>query len=405
MNEGDKRIRRFYIFRAVTSFSLWIPFWSLWAYKNLDSLFLLTVVDAVFWSTIILFQLPAGLLGDKFGRKAVLFTGEILFSVGVLAFGLSSSFDQYLISNVIWALGVCFLISGDTPFLYDTLLELDRGADFIRIMGTANAVMFMTSAAACVVGGFIVSVTDRIELTLIIASLVAITGTFTVVFLREPKVDRRFQQSYRAQLGTGVKQVLKSKPIMVLILFQIVLELGIYVMMIFRSVYMNVQLRLSFLEIGLFFASFAIVGGLFTRLAGTIEGWLKEKRALLFMFVTMIFSFAVVFLVRSSVAVSTQYLMYIITGLQAPIINGYINRLVDSSHRSTIMGIASMMFTIMVVIVEVSIGWIASIWGLEESLLILALAVTPVGILLLYFWNKEVDKFMRKPVKLSAPQE
>lgn len=406
MDEGTRRIRKFYFFRALTSFCLWIPFWTLWVYKNLESLFLLTVVDAAFWTTMIVFQVPAGLLGDKYGRKVVLFTGEALFAIGVLAFGLSSEFFEYLVSNVIWALGVCFIVSGDTPFVYDTLLELDRGSEFTKVMGTANAVMFLMNAVACLVGGIIITVTGRVELTLIIASLIALVGSFTVFFLKEPKVPRAFTRTFREQLGTGVKQVLKSRAIMILIFFQIILQLGIYVMAVFRSVYMNVNLDLNYLQIGAFFATFAIVGGVVTLRASRIEARLKEKGSLAFMLVALISSFAIVFIVRSPVAVLTQYLVYMIAGLQAPVINAYIHRLVDSSHRSTIIAIASMLFTLLIVVAEVMTGWIESLWGLEESLLVLALAIAPVGFILLVLWNKEVDRFARHARdRPSGPQD
>ncbi|MEW5747369.1 MAG: MFS transporter [Candidatus Thermoplasmatota archaeon] len=395
MAKGDARIRRFYFFRALTSFSLWIPFWTLWVYKNLESLFLLTAVDAAFWATMVLVQVPAGLLGDKYGRKVVLFVGEALFAVGVLTFGLSTEFWEYFVSNIIWALGACFIVSGDTPFVYDTLLELDRGRDFTKVMGTANAVMFLMNAVACITGGIIVTATGRVELTLIIASLIGLTGSFTIAFLREPRVPRTFMKSYRQQLGTGVKQVVKSRAIMILILFQIVLQLGTYVMAVFRSVYMNDVLRLDYLEVGLFFGAFAIVGGIVTLRASRIEALLKEKGSLLFMLVALVSSFAVVFLVRSPAAVLTQFLVYMVVGLQSPVINGYIHRLVDSSHRSTIIAIASMLFTLLVVVVEIGTGWIAELWGLEESVLVLACCVAPIGAVLLILWNREVDKFSR----------
>ncbi len=395
MDEGDRRIRRFYFFRALTSFSLWIPFWTLWVYKNLDSLFLLTVVDVAFWVTMIMFQVPAGLLGDKYGRKTVLFVGEALFAVGVLGFGLSTGFPEYLISNVIWALGACFIVSGDSPFVYDTLLELDRGSEFTKVMGTANAVMYLMNAVACAVGGIIIMMTDEVQLTLIIASVIGLMGSFTVIGLREPKVSRDSKRSFRTQLNMGFKQVVKSRAIMILIFFQITLQLGIYVMAVFRSVYMNEKLELDYLQIGLFFASFAIVGGIVTSRASWIEARLKEKGSLVFMLMTVTISFCIVFLLRSPVAVATQYMMYMIAGLQAPVIGGYIHRLVGSSHRSTVMAIASMMFTVAVVVVEVMTGWIASLWGLEESLLVLALAIAPVGTLLLVLWSKEVNKFAR----------
>jgi hypothetical protein len=120
------------------------------------------------------------------------------------------------------------------------------------------------------------------------------------------------------------------------------------------------------------------------------------------MLVALVSSFAIVFLVRSPVAVMTQFLVYTVVGLQSPVINGYIHRLVDSSHRSTIIAIASMLFTLLVVVVELATGWIATAWGLEESLLVLACAVAPVGALLLFLWSKEVDKFARSDYDPAA---
>ncbi|OGS56545.1 MAG: hypothetical protein A3K60_06805 [Euryarchaeota archaeon RBG_19FT_COMBO_56_21] len=395
---GDDRIRRFYIFRAVTAFSLWIPFWTLWLYGNVMSMFLLTLVDAAFWITMIVFQIPTGLIGDKYGRKTVLFLGEVLFAVGVLMFGLSTEFWQYLASNMVWALGVCFIVSGDTPFLYDTLLELKRSGEFITIMSKAYAVMFVMNAAACIVGGFIVTTTDRLDLTLIFAAFVGLAGSFTVMILKEPKVDRRHMDSFRRQLRAGLKMVLFSRPILVLIFFQVVIEIAIYVMAVFRAVYMNVDLGLGYLEIGLFYGSFSVVTGIVMIRAGKIESALGEKYSLVFLFMAVLFSFTIVFVVTSPAAIIVQYLMYTVSGLLGPITNGYINKRVASSqHRSTVIAIGTFIFTAVLTVVEISSGWAATKWGTPQTMLLLGIALSPVGILLLWAWFRQVDKATQRP--------
>jgi MFS family permease len=393
MATGDSRIRSFYVFRALTSFSLWLPFWTLWVYQNLaHHVFLVTVVDSAFWITMIFFQIPAGLIGDRYGRRVVLFVGEALYAVGVLAFGLSTEFAGYLFSNIVWALGVCFIVSGDTPFVYDTLLELRKPEKFMRVMGNATAIMLFMNAIACVIGGIIVQETNRKDLTLIIASVIGLIGSFTALALKEPKVDRREIGSYRAQLRAGIKRVFFSRPVLILILFQILIQVAVYVMAVFRSIYMSTVLMLNFLEIGIFFASFSIVGGILTREASRIEGWLGEKRSLSVMFAMVFFSFIVVFIVKSPVAIVMQYLIYAVSDMQGPIIGGYINKRVESLHRSTVMAIASMIFTGVLTVVEIGSGKIADIWGLQTSLLVLAIGIAPVGILLMLLWNKEVDQ-------------
>jgi hypothetical protein len=182
----------------------------------------------------------------------------------------------------------------------------------------------------------------------------------------------------------------------VLIFFQVVIEIAIYVMAVFRAVYMNVDLGLDYLEIGLFYGSFSVVTGIVMFRAGKIETALGEKYSLVFIFMAVLFSFTIVFVVTSPAAIIVQYLMYTVSGLLAPITNGYINKRVASSqHRSTVMAIGMFIFTAVLTVVEVSSGWAASQWGTPQTMLILGIALTPVGILLLWAWFKEVNKANR----------
>ncbi len=393
MAPGDDRIRRYYLFRAVTSFSLWMPFWTLWINKNVENLFLLTVVDTAFWVTMIVFQLPAGLLGDKYGRKVVLFVGEVIYAVGILAFGLSSEFWALLASNMVWALGVCFVVSGDTPFLYDTLVEVKRQGEFISISAKAFGVIAIMQGVACTVAGVLVQVVapGRFDLTLVIAAIIGLCGCGTVVLLKEPKVERSQLHSYAKQLREGLRHVINSRAIMVLIMFQIVVEIATYVMAVFRSVYMNTTLNLDFLQIGILFSMFILFGGFVSFQAGKFEQRFGEKRSLFLLLVAIVGSFLLVFLISSPIVIGVQFLVYFVSYLQSPIISGYINKRVDSQHRSTVVATATFLFTVFLVLIELPAGWLATEYGMQATLLVLALGATPVGLFLLRLWNREVD--------------
>jgi len=393
MAAGDDRIRRYYIFRVVTSFSLWLPFWILWVYENFENMLIVTVIDTAFWASMILFQIPTGLIGDKYGRKTVLFIGEVTYVAGIFLFGMSDGFFQFLGSNIVWAIGVCFIVSGDTPFLYDTLVELKREKEFITIMSRCNALMYAMNAAACVVGGLIVDATGRLNLTLMIAAGIGLLGSTTVMLLREPYVDRGKVGSYQGQLKVGMKLVFGSGAILILVLFQVIIEIAVYVMAVFRPVYMSSDLNLTYLDIGLFYASFSIVNGVVLSQAGRIETYLGEKMSLMVLYGSTLVSFMVVFFIVSPIAMVAQYLMYAVSGLLAPITNGYINkRVMSSQHRSTVIAIATFLFTLLLATVEIPAGYFAQESGLRLTLLLLAIVVAPIGAYLLHRWFKEVDR-------------
>ena len=402
MAVGDDRIRGYYVFKAITSFALWMPFWTLWAYINLDDFFLLTLVDVGFWTTMIVFQVPAGLLGDRYGRKTVLFVGEVFASIGVLCFGLSHDVLGLFGANIIWAFGICFVVSGDTPFVYDTLIELGRAKEFIGVMARGYAVVAIANAVACVTGGVLIQwiFPGEVELTLIFAAVIALFGSLTILLLKEPKVPRTQLTSYVKHFRDGWKKVMSTRAIVILIVFQIVVEIAIYIMAVFRSVYMNAEppngLDLNFFEIGVFIAAFATVGGIIGTQAGKIEARLGEKTSLLFLLLTVIGSFGVVFLVASPIAIIVQFPIYIVSYLQQPIIGGYINKRVDSTHRSTVMAIASLIFTAVLTAVELPSGWLAEELGMRATMAILAVSIAPVGLYLLLLWSREVDSSKKR---------
>jgi MFS family permease len=185
----------------------------------------------------------------------------------------------------------------------------------------------------------------------------------------------------------------------VLIAFQIIIEIALYVMAVFRSVYMNDDLDLTYFWIGLFIGSFTIAGGLVASQAGKIERTLGEKRSLLFLLMAVVGSFVVVFIVKSAWAIVVQYMIYAVSFLVSPITNGYINKRVDSEHRSTVVSIATLLFTVVLAPVEIGFGFVATEMGTRESLLILALAVAPIGLLLLRLWNREIDSAQQRTAK------
>jgi MFS family permease len=196
--------------------------------------------------------------------------------------------------------------------------------------------------------------------------------------------------------------VKKSRAIIVLIAFQIIVEIALYVMAVFRSVYMNDDLSLDYFYIGLFIGAFTIVGGVVATQAGKIEQRLGEKSSLLFILLSIVGSFGVVFLVKSPEAIVIQFVIYSVSILVGTITSGYINQRVDSQHRSTVVSIGTLLFTVVLAPVEIGFGFLATAWGTRESLLILALSILPIGFYLLTIWNKEVDISRKKTNKLRV---
>lgn len=62
------------------------------------------------------FVYPSGLLVDRFGRKAIIVPSTILSSLGMILFGMSTTFEFYLLASIAWS--TASGISGATPAAY-----------------------------------------------------------------------------------------------------------------------------------------------------------------------------------------------------------------------------------------------------------------------------------------------
>jgi len=405
------RIRDFYIFRAVTSFSMWIPFWVLWLRENEFSYFEITLVDVGFWVTMIVLQIPAGLLSDRFGRKWMLLAGEFVYAAGLIAFGLSTSFVAFLIANVIWSVGATLITSADTPFLYDLLLELGREDAFTGIMGRAATITLMGNAAASLVGGYVAS-HFGIQWTLIVAGGIGGMGALTGLRFREPRVGRHVAEHYVAQLREGVRLVLVRRALFLLIAFELVLEVGVYVMAVFRQIYVEELIapfvadapELRYVLLGAVFAAFLIFSGFAARNAETFERRLGERRSLAALFAAAFLVYLVIFLLDHPSAIITQFIMYGILGLQSPIIYGYVNRRVGAGQRATILALANLTLVIGILGVEPIAGFLADAVGLRGSLLILGLASAVPAVVVLWAWTRNLDREAAEAAKAPAPR-
>src|SRR5918997_454660 len=96
--------RRYYVYRAIVSLSLWAPVWVLYLQRRRGlSLAEVTVLDAVFWAGIALSEIPTGAVADTFGRKTSMALGTALSAGAMLVFGLASTYELLLVSYMLWA--------------------------------------------------------------------------------------------------------------------------------------------------------------------------------------------------------------------------------------------------------------------------------------------------------------
>lgn len=363
MEDLRARVRRFYAYQAASSFAIWIPFWALWIRGNLGSDFEFTLVDVAFWIGLLVFQLPVGMLADRYGRKRTIILSELFRSAGILGYGLATTFPGYVIANVVWSLGAAFSI-GTSSYLYESLMEARQESEFPRYIGRNTMIQLLSNAAGAFVGGLFVQAVQDLRLTLLAGSalnLIAIAVALTFV---EPRVERTTEPTYSEQIRQGLRIVRRREGVALLIGLEVFLGVTLYAMAIFRPLYLRF-LGLSNADIALSISGFLVVAALCSAFAGSISRILGEfgTIALMVSLASAAF-FGLYVLGQFPGAVLLQVPIYIVWSLQPALVTAFLNRRLEPGQRATVLSMGAFAYTLGIVIVEPLAGFLTTTTGL-----------------------------------------
>jgi len=382
------------LFIGFWSFELWQPFWTLWLLVH-SSYFEATLVDIVFWVVSLAVAMPAGALADRFGRKGAMLAGIVLWNVGVVGFGLSTALPQFALANAAWALGASFLFSSGPAYVYDTLVEAGRENEYPERMSRIAALGFASSAAGSVVGGLVVTATASFQAPLLLSLISGAAAAATVLTFVEPRVPRALGARLAAQIREGLRTTRHNRQLMLLILFQVLIGIVLYVLMFFRAPFLEDLLAGNYLFMGALFGSYFLVAAISSRLVGRILQRLGEAGALAVTFVLVFPPFALFYAVAVGtfspgtailLGILAQVPSYVIWGLETPVVTTIINRRVLASERATVLSVSIFFATASLAVVEPVVGYLATDLGLGLGLTVLAtVAAVPSALVLISY--------------------
>jgi MFS family permease len=163
------------------------------------------VMAAVYSAVVPLFEVPSGLLADRWSRRGVLVLAAVAAAVSVAVGGLSANVPVYLVSAAF--LGLFFALQSGTveSIVYDTLVEeTGDSAGFEAKIGGIRLLESGALVASAVVGGVIAEVASlRATYFLTLPPLI---GACLVLFLfHEPRLHKALDAEQPGSLGDQVR--------------------------------------------------------------------------------------------------------------------------------------------------------------------------------------------------------
>lgn len=180
--------------------------------------FQLVILGTILESTVLLCEIPTGVLADTVSRKLSMVIGVMVSGIGFTILGLSPTFEAAVVSQVMWGLGYTFVSGADVAWITDEI-----GEDAARPLYLRSSQVWLGAAVAGIATATFLAATSDLGRPLLVAGLLYFgIAAFLVVFQKEHKFKRPARgESDRPRMRDTFKAALRLRrrhPILLLIL-------------------------------------------------------------------------------------------------------------------------------------------------------------------------------------------
>lgn len=358
--------------------------------------FQLVLVGTTLELTSFIFEIPTGIVADRYSRKFSVIIGLFLVSIAFIIEGFFPLFIAILISQFILGLGDTFTSGADEAWIAD---ELNEGELELVLLKGAQTGQFLS------IIGIIISASlglIAINLPFLVSGvLFAILAVFLIFFMKESyknKIESTNSFKHMVNSIRLVKNNIKQKPVLIFMVW-ITLFYGLYsegpdrlytmhLLKDINRINLNPFLSISiFVNLIALFLSILAVEYIKRQLKNTKK---LKKVWLLFiinilMFITLLlFSLSGQFYISASLYIS----FYIVRRINQPVYRAWINQYIEPNIRATVLSTYGQLDSLGQIIGGPIIGYIALKTNTSIGLLVSALIFAPVLIIYLYFIKK-----------------
>ncbi|MFS0784575.1 MFS transporter [Bacillus sp. 1P06AnD] len=114
--------------------------------------FQLVLVGSVLELTVLLFELPTGIMADRISRKKSIIIGYSLIGCGFIMEGAVPEFTAVLVSQFLWGIGYTFTSGATQAWLADEIGSDKASAVFVKGARKENAAKFLAIPASILFG-------------------------------------------------------------------------------------------------------------------------------------------------------------------------------------------------------------------------------------------------------------
>ncbi len=334
-----------------------VPFYLHRIGLNYTEMFLL---ETVFGVSMILFEIPTGVVADKFGRKISLFWGAVFFGGAFFFFGIFTSYYSLVILEIICAFGMTMLSGADRALLYETLKSSGEEQHAAKTMARYDAfstagMLFSFPAGSLIAGSGIMKYETALGFVFIISGIAIILSGLIVIFVKENFCETS-NESFVRKGGQGFLFIFKHSRLRLFSFnYALISSLTFFMFWFYQTLLIENKFPVS--GMGFIAAAFngsAMILLLMTPLA---QKYIGTHKTLFFSSIIPGFMYVMVAFIPG--LVPALIAIFTVTGLKlfrAPMLSALMNEHIENSNRATVLSGVSMIERIMTSILYPVVG-------------------------------------------------
>ena len=204
----QRNVQLYPLYQGLLNSYFWLPVFFLYFSENL-SLGQVLRLEAIYYATVVLLEVPSGYFSDTVGRKRTLILSSAALIAAYALFFLGSTFAFFAVAQVFLAAGLAFNSGTDTALHFDSLSAIGLASEYGAREARAHQVALLGRSLAALLGGLAAMGGLRLAYGL---SLLAAVGMLLVVMAMVeptavPRSADRSRRGFLGQLGACLGQL------------------------------------------------------------------------------------------------------------------------------------------------------------------------------------------------------
>jgi len=349
-------------------------------------------LESAFSFFYFLFTIPCGAFSDLISRKLSILIGTVVTAIAMLVIGIGGTYFVFLGGNLLWAIGDGFLTNARGALMYDSVKQIGREEEYLKISGRANIFSVFPLILSGFLGPIMFLYDPRLPwLLMAVLWTVSIVVIFFMVESDKVRAERSFK-NYIKKIGDGLQFSFKKKHILWIMMFSVAMAIPLSVFNEVVSQAYYIEIGFSVNQLSIIFPVIYGVASLTASQSFRIEKLLGEKGSFIFIVLCHSVGLILMGLLHSPFILIVIIITYISRDFRWVYVDTYINKYADSKIRATILSIISMAISLVLSVIYVLGGFLSETLGIFQTLLIMGLFAAFCSIILLLTKPKNNSK-------------